>query len=739
MSAHSINRFKGETMVSMSKQETVDYAELKIPHNASISFVPNEILPEELGITALNSFCQMDSGARKVMFASHFSQRLVVSHVTPKIIQSGLEYKLAKYTFNIKMPEKGTILKIIDRYPPGVSIDSINYNPETLVIYESYDTKQIGCFTIPRFQSFHQYFGYNLKYNKENMAKLVVGQPIEKDTVFADSPTVDSNGGFNYGTSLNVALMSHPAVSEDGVVISESACKKLAFSLFDVRVIEFGGNKIPLNMYGDINNYKIFPDIGEEIRQDGILMMLRDVDEKNAPVEMGIYDLMEPDFTFDTGYYVRGPHGRVVDIKVYKDDNVSNKLPESMVTSIQKYVKNLRNYHQEIIREEAKIRSDRKKKYGSDITELDPMFSNLVVQSHAICNTVSRHTANKKLSLLYREAQLAEYRVVFTVEYKMYPNLGFKLTDSHGAKGVNCKILPDEAMPVDADGNRAEVIMDSGSVISRMNPGRLYEHYIGGSARDVRKHLREVAGHTTQSKTNTIKLLNSMSPDKYRYIVNRLDLFFDIVCQQHVDQYRALTEEERVEYIADILSDELYVFYPVDNPREPIDIIRNLEANFKTTYGPVSYIGNSGKRVVTKNNVRIAPLYIMLLEKIADTWLSVSYGKMQHFGVLASMTKSEKYTYPYRNNPVKTLGETESRVIVGYSGEKAIAEMMDRANNPITQKSMTWNILAADKPGNIDSVVDRNLINYGGSRPLQLLNHMAVCNGWRPIYVKEKP
>ncbi len=390
----------------------------------------NEICPELISIHSLNFLSNNDSSARAVMFASHFSQRLVTDKSDPKVIQTGVEYEMAKYTFCVKMPADGTIIKIIDRYPRTADIDSIPFNPEKLVIYEDATTKEIGSFTMPYHLSYHQYFGFKLIYT-ENAERLTPGQFIPKDTVFAHSSSIGDNGVYKYGRSMNVAMMSHPAGAEDGVMISESGLEKLRFSVFETRVVEFGPGNFPLNLYGNVHNYKIFPDIGETIRPDGILMMLRKTNVNNSPVDIGIYDVMEPDFMFDTAYYVRGPGGVIVDIKVYKDDTAQNCLPDNMVAGFQKYVKGLRNYYSEIVKTELEIIKQRKAKYGSDKISIAPPLHRLIVEGLAVLNRVS-HKHSQKLKILYRKAPLSEYRVVFTIEYKLKPTIGFKITDSHG-------------------------------------------------------------------------------------------------------------------------------------------------------------------------------------------------------------------------------------------------------------------------------------------------------------------
>ena len=182
----------------------------------------------------------------------------------------------------------------------------------------------------------------------------------------------------------------------------------------------------------------------------------------------------------------------------------------------------------------------------------------------------------------------------------------------------------------------------------------------------------------------------------------------------------------------------IYLFLPTDNEPESMDIIRQLEKHYRPTYGPVSYIGNSGKQVVTKNPVRIASLYIMLLEKIGDAWSAVSSGKLQAFGILSQLTKADKFSQPVRNQAVKGIGETEGRILVSYAGPLLVAELMDRNNNPTTHKEIVLNLLRAPVPTNIPNLVDRTKTPYGGAKPIQLVAHIAECGGWRHVYHSKK-
>lgn len=698
----------------------------------------NEYDPELLSIHALNFSQDKDSASRAVMFGSHFSQRLVISGATEKRIQTGVEQDLSKYTFSVKMPVDGRIIKVIDRYPRRLDIDSIPENPEVLVIYEDEKTHELGCINIPRHASYHQYFGF--KYDiKGEATRLFPGNFVPKDTIFADSPSVSENGGYKYGIELNMAFMSHPAVSEDGILISEDVLDRLKFKVYETRVVEFGSGSFPLNLYGNADTYKPFPEIGEYIRSDGILMMLRQYDYDLMPVEISVLDVMEPDYIFDKAVYVRGPEGKVVDIKVYRDNNDVSQTPSGIMDNVEKYSRALQSYYREILDTIRQIRAERKKKFGTDKVATKPELHRLLVEGMAILSE-QNGKSTQRLSKVFRKAPLDDYRIEFTIEYELTPTSGFKMTASHGDKGVICHIEKPENMPVDADGVRADVVMDAGSTISRMNLGRLYEQYFGSAAMKVSRKVREMTGIAECSAVRAKKELQKLDPNYFASVVQYVLDFYRLISIRQYNFYsKEITQDEQYDHIAGIIEKGVYIYYPTDNEYEMSDVVRAMEADerYRPTYAPVTYVGNSGKRVTTEVPVRIGPLYMMLLEKIADDWSSVSSGKLQHFGILSPMTKSEKYAYPFRNSPVRTIGETEGRIFAGYCGREAIAEMLDRSNNPNTHKHMVWNILTADKPTNIETIVDRNVIPLGGSKPLQLVNHISVVSGFRPVY--EKP
>ena len=394
---------------------------------------PNELNVRYLSTLGLNPWIGNNSSPRSQMFSSHITQRLIINGATPHRFQTGMEQEFGKYTLSVQMPANGVIVRAIDRYPKTLAQDNINFNPETLVIYEDDDTKKLGCFSIPYYNSYHQYFGFKYNLNSENIGRLTPGSFIPKGTIFADTPAVADNGDYKYGIELNMAFISHPAVSEDGILICEDVLPKLRFKVYETRVIGFGNGSFPLNLYGDTENYKPFPDIGEVIRDDGILCATRDYNYALSPVEMSINDVLDVDYIFDTSTYVRGPGGKIVDIKIYHDDNVLSTTPMGVELFLTKYTKALKCYYKEILAVEASLRYNRKKKFSDSRLPLQPELHRLLVEARTMTDD-GGVKASQKLNHLYRKNPLDDYRVEFVIEYEITPNIGFKLTDLNGGK-----------------------------------------------------------------------------------------------------------------------------------------------------------------------------------------------------------------------------------------------------------------------------------------------------------------
>jgi hypothetical protein len=336
---------------------------------------------------------------------------------------------------------------------------------------------------------------------------------------------------------------------------------------------------------------------------------------------------------------------------------------------------------------------------------------------------------------------LDDWRVEFVIEYETIPTIGFKFTDCHGGKGVCCHIAEPHEMPVDENGNRADIVMDPNATVSRMNLGRLYEQYFNASARDLVKEITAVLNVAPDPHLfNTLTKLEAEAGSAFNHVWERLMGFYGIVSPKMREWFdtKAYTKS-RAHHLTEIINDRIYIYHPPETDHETTDAVRQLEQHYKPTYGPVTYTGYSGRKVTTRNPVRIGSIYIILLEKTGDDWAAVSSGKLQNFGVLAQITNQDKYSQSTRNQAVRAMGETETRIVSSCVGPLIAAEIIDRNNNTTTHRQVTDSILRADKPSYIEDAVDRTVNPLGNARPLQLVKHLAFCGGWKFTYKPHVP
>lgn len=702
---------------------------------------PNELKPQFLHIAGLNPFQREDSSARVNMFSSsHAPQALVIEGANPRLIQTGIERKFARTTFNIKMPVNGTIAKIIHKYPEGVGYGASKINPMSYVFYrdDKGPSPQLGVLEIPKHHCLHQHFGFKYKPTAA-AAKLYETSSISKGTILADSPAVDANGDYAYGVDAKVALMSIPGIIEDGVVVSESFTKKLRTRGFETVTESYGKEWYPLNIYGGPDEYKGFPDIGDVVRDDGLLMVLRRYDDMLGPVEMTPDALRVPDYMFDRPIYTV-PGAKVIDITI-KHDNRLNPPPTPVGMEVQaaKYYKMHQHMQREI------IRFYRDQMRANPKMTITPDLSALISQCLIDTNTESSDRSLR----MYRRIPLDDWRVEITLEYPIDPTVTFKVTGCHGDKGVIVQVWPDEDMPRDAYGNVADMIMDGKSTAKRMNLGRLSEQYLNATSADVvTRSVRELfqsdmgspapdmgvtdlVGKTSHLiSSHVTRIMAGADPTKINQAWEYLLRYYKAVSpQMHALLTSPSYKGTPASHVESVLREGVYIYYPSDNELDVPTITSNLMAEFPLAIGPVTYRGRSGRVVTTKMPILIGSMYILLLEKTGGDWSGVSSARTQVHGFPARLTNRDKHSAPGRQHPVRFLGEDEVRLSSATVGAIYVAEVLEMSNNPALHRYVTRRYLESETPTNIDDIVDRAVIPPGGSRPLVFTNHMLEMAG----------
>lgn len=386
-----------------------------------------EIPIELLGHAALDPFYGNTSAARGAMFLSHIGQAPIVEGNEPRRIMTGVELRYAQHTFDVRFPVDCILLNMIRKYPAGYGNDSIKHNPVTTLFYEDFydEFREVGIIHVPEYFSLHQEFGYELKKDKELWSSLTPGNTYGKDLVIAKSSAVKDNGLYGMGVNATTAFMSLPGTIEDGMIFSkEYFSEYLAPRTYTTAIAGAGKRSFFLNLYGDDDNYKPFPDIGQRIRPDGIIFATREHDDNISPAELTARALREVDRTFDRT--VIGTPGSIVkDIKVFHDERQNPSFtPTGMDTQLRKYYDALCEYYKSVMKFYYGLKGKRK-----DTLRITPEFRQLVVEALMF---LPQDFRKRKLTRMHRLDQLDEWRVELTYETIKMPGEAFKATDYAG-------------------------------------------------------------------------------------------------------------------------------------------------------------------------------------------------------------------------------------------------------------------------------------------------------------------
>ena len=723
-----------------------------------INHYPNMTLPEIdraiVSMASMNSFINHVSSSRAAMFTGNLGQWLVVNGLTPSRIYEGSEMTYGQATFSQGFDRDVEIYRVIHRYPdagkPGCPAKT---NPTVLVIYLEVESGEMGCLELTEFHSTHQHFGFKWKRNEDVWDQLFQKSEIEAGTKVNQSPCVLPNGAYMYGLDVNAAFTSDVAGTEDGIRISQHIADNIIPRGYGTLSIEFGKNHFPTNQYGSFNDpddYKMLPNVGEKINSDGLLMCLRRHDNITNVVNMNIHSICKPDYIFDRRKYAAAD-ATIVDIQVERNRSINiPPMPVGTDKQLMWYWEADNNYYRKIIDVYYSRRFDEKGRERRNL-KISEEFQQLLIRAiHRIgyfyrpdgMQREQVNQVNKDLQDVrseYRGVPMDAWRITVVYETHTNPNVGLKMTDKHGGKGVIVRVTPTEDMPIDENGERVHIIMNDLSTTNRINPGRFYEQYLNASGAMITRRLRKWLGITEEERMKMDpvdiyeELVARFSDDEinkqYEYVFG----FYEIVSPPMARKCEKLHAQvrRRAEHLAHLIDDGMYIMFPLSNPVHRPTMIRLLKKHYPAQKTKLTFRGYDGKMKTTKNNILVGSMYFLVLEKTAEDWNSVASAKLQVHGTPARLTKFDKDSAPGRQNVTKALGEAEVRSLAAYCGGIVVAELCDINNNPVAHKSQYRSVLTAEKPTDIEVSVDRNKIPKGGHRARQFLEHNMLCAGRR--------
>lgn len=673
-----------------------------------------QMAPEMHQFPSKIAFSEGDSPSRRNMVFSQISQHIGIEGACNSRILTGSEREYGKWTHGVVMPCNGIIRKIINKFQPNHRRkDAVN--PLTIVIYEDLDNPgHFGLLEIPHYFSLHYQFGFKYKRTSAlNNAR--VGQTvIEKGTPLAQSPMVDDRGNSMMSTELNVAFVTRYEGIEDGAGICEDVLHRLSTNCYQTITVQFGRNQFPLNMFGDDEHYQIFPHIGQSVKSDCLIMALRRSDPILNAVNVDPDSLRELDH-MDTPYVAPQPNARIVDIDVIRTSVRNSSMLTGMDDQLNQYIDRTAGFYNAIEAEYLAIKREVKD------ARVCPEFNRYLRMQYAL----KENRKSKTNQILAKpKTPLDEYTVTFKLEYSLSAADASKSTDYHGGKFVFTSILKPEQMMVDEYGVRTDVILLDEASSNRMNVGR--DHFQAATVAGLRTELRWKKEYGDRELTD-----------------DEVNKEFDIVCKLYDaidpafhDNVRANANPRR--HIETLRKSKIHVGRRYDTGRPPLEMLEKLDESFDIDGTIVTWRNFDGKLITSNNKVLIAPLDLIMLDKVADVAAATSSSKMQHFNTPANLSSNDKITTPYRDNATRIMGEVEGMIVVGCTEKGTLAESLDQTTNAISHTEVAYSVTSADNPMDVDHAVDRNQIPLTMGRPQAVLTHVIQCSGIDLKYCEEE-
>ncbi|MFW9871784.1 MAG: hypothetical protein ACFFG0_01695 [Candidatus Thorarchaeota archaeon] len=377
--------------------------------------------------TSMIPFIENNEGARIIMASNQAKQMIPLKNPEAPIVQSGYESLLTNVLSD----------RFIKRSPCNGKIESITQDYIT-VICANNKRQKIDVTPI------HLKSGSGKNTLSTFRPVVKKGQSVKNKQVIAEGSCI-SGGTISLGRNLATAYMPYKGFNfEDGLVINERLVS-------EDKLTSIHGIEVDIEVDRK-DRVTYIAELGKETAKGEPLFKKfpGDIDELLG------YDQEEDEDvdTYDGQIIMKSPGGRVVDIDVFANIDIS-RFP---------------------LLKELSDRTNKKFKKPS----------------------------NQKFTS--RDKTIKGIKIIFKIEQELKIGLGDKLCNRYGNKGIISLIEKDELMPKTPWGETVDIVLNPLGVISRMNMGQMYELYCGLISRHIANLIKKGA-----SKTEIVNLFSTVS------------------------------------------------------------------------------------------------------------------------------------------------------------------------------------------------------------------------------------
>lgn len=578
---------------------------------------------KHLGLT-LMTFPQYISSTRSIMFTSHLKQFNNLNNPQFPKVFTNYENIFGKYSSGLVSAKRNyKVINKIDKFEdkPGYLYATFLYDEEN-DFYDLIIKKHSEALT--------ENFGY--VYDNSNLDELKVGDSIQEGDILYKTSSYDKYNNYGYGRNARTAYLLDGGVIEDAYVISESFAKTMVSRKVDSVKVSINDNDFLLNLYGDSeDNYKGFPDIGEEVNKR-IICTKRRIQNSQILYDMKKSNMRNISPLNDKIFYTKGI---VTDIEIYSNKEVE-EIPETEYnTQIIYYLKNQTRYFQELFDQCQEI-IDSGSKYSDDIgftyrrtkeildpnykwKDNDTVFNNIIIE--------------------------------FRVDRDVRLFTGSKITGRYGDKGVISVIRPDDEMPYDDEGRRLDVICNPLSCINRLNSFQWIELSLN---------------HCANQLVDKMKLMKS-NKERFAALMDFMSYFNERGQKDELEKYyNSLSAKEQTEFFESIYEEGIYINNPPMWESMPaVQKIEELYAKFGFERKQL-YVNKWGRKIPLVNKAIVGEKYMIKLKQTSEKNFSArSTGYLSQKGLPEKSNKVRTNEQLYSTTPIKMGRDENNNLSIG--------------------------------------------------------------------------
>ncbi|MDD3121891.1 MAG: hypothetical protein PHC62_00080 [Candidatus Izemoplasmatales bacterium] len=648
-----------------------------------------------LGKTLMQPFAANNSGSRKNMFCIQVEHSLPLLHSEVPFIQTGYENSFGDYSSSIiKAKSDYEVLGKVTKF-------STRENHHYYLLIRDTNTNELGVIERVSYNHITETYGY--LYNNSAIDILKIGDTIQQDDIIRESEAFDEYGNRCDGVNLLTTYVAMEKNMEDGIVISESACKKLGSPLIKRVTVIFNDNDFPLNIHGSNEYYKAFPEIGEGI-ESGILCCIRR-DNTDEALYTQSWDNLQRIMTSDEKITVEGD--KIIDINIFTN-NPETLKERSSYEQLLKYYNEKRRFLEDFTSMvqtcmnqygTSRMSEDLQKLYFTSLKELDE-------KKYLRDNKVYTGTI-----------------VEFIVLENNYPHIGDKLSNRYGGKGVISEIRPDELMARTETGEIVDLYFNQATCINRLNDGQLKEQSLSMISKRIINFL------------NT----NTLTADESLGII--LD-FIGFVSKTQEGELRDLIEimdDIEKEFFVNAIKNDPSIYLSIKPMTESVSL-DDLNAIYQTfpwidqyeLYSPLQDSNGNYRYIKSMRKATCGYLYIYRLKQYAEEKFSVTNLSATNLRNENTRSKANKnYRATHQNTPIR-FGDMESGDLSHLGMETFVEALLIYSLSPIARNEMED--LWTSDPFNINIQLGPDCKN----RSVEILNTYFKQIGLQLIFEKHE-